>query len=455
MLCALITRKGGSGDTPEPPELKCEEHMKASSTGLGRDFWIFRAGQLISAIGDGCASIAFMWWLLDKTGSAEKMAMVLAPVSLARIFLIPLLGPLGDRYSRKKIVILSDAWRGIMFLLLAVFAGMNIFYLPAVMCLFVLTTAGTALFSTVSGSIIAQLVDTEKLGTAIERSNSIVAIGGVAGGIIGSIAVNYFGVTGAFVINSISFFAAAVASCWIRKDIGGSSKIDSRAMTAINAWAEQLKAGFSVVIKVPIQLWLCVLAAVINCAVAPVSVALPVLVKESGALSPGFIGILTTAMGIGAIVGSLGVGWVCRKVFADKVIFCGMALMGINLAALFLLPGTATGICIMLLLGISIMLVNVPMNVKLMTATPDNYRSRVNSVSAFISQAAVPAGTALAGMVAAGWGMGFMMVVAGAVVVVMSPLVFLIPKFSIFFRMSEEETHEFFLKKYPEAFSQA
>ena len=423
--------------------------------GLGRDFWLFRTGQLISSIGDGCSNIAFMWWLLEKTGSAEKMALILAPVSFVRIFLIPLFGPAGDRYSRKKVVIISDAWRGVMFLVLAALAGFDIFNLPLITTLFMLTTAGTALFTTVSGSIVAQLVKKEKLSAAIERSNMIVAAGSLSGGLIGSVAINYFGVTGAFLMNAVSFFVATAVSCYIKTRPSASVEPSPEAGQTLIAWAAQLKNGFSVVTRIPMQLWLCALLAFINLAISPLSMALTVLVKDNAALSPGFIGILNAAIGVGTLLGSLTVGWICKKLFSDRVIFVGIGLIGVGMAGLFQVSGTYSVIGIMLMLGMAMMLVNVPLNVKLMAATPDNYRSRVSSVSAFMSQAAVPIGTALSGIIIAGYGMRFMMIMAGVGVILSAPLLFLIPQFSAFFRAPDQDIHEYFLKKHPEAFSQA
>ncbi|MBI4801514.1 MAG: MFS transporter [Elusimicrobia bacterium] len=429
--------------------------MKNKFWGLGRDFWLFRTGQLISSIGDGCADIAFMWWLLEKTGSAEKMALIFAPVSFVRIFLIPLFGPAGDRYCRKKVAIISDAWRGVMFLTLAALVKLDVFNLPLVTALFMFTTAGTALFATVSGSIVAQLVKKEELSAAIERSNFVVAVGNLSGGLIGGIAINYFGVTGAFLINSVSFFIATAASCYIRTRSSAAVVPPQPPGEALKVWAVQLKEGFSVVARIPMQLWLCVLLAFINLAVSPLSLALPVLVKDSGALSPGFIGILNAALETGTILGSLVVGWLCRKIFTDKVIFAGIGLIGAGMAALFLVPGAYSVIAIMLMLGMAMMLVNVPLSVKLMAATPDNYRSRVSSVSAFMSQAAVPVGMAFSGFIIAGYGMQFMMIAAGAGVILSAPLLFLVPQFSAFFRMPEPDTHEYFLKKHPKAFCKA
>lgn len=430
--------------------------MKKYLADFGRDFWLFRAGQLISSIGDGCAGIAFMWWLLEKSGSPEKMALVLAPVSFARIFLIPLMGPIGDRYSRRSVVIVSDVWRGLMFLILAILVRMDFFSVPVLTVLFVLTTAGTALFTTVSGSIVAQLVDKKDLPAALESSNTIVAVGTLAGGLIGSVAVNYFGVLGAFLINAASFFLAAAASFYVRSRLCAAAERGGLAAGgAFKEWVAQLANGFKVVAGIPLQFWICVLLALINFAASPLSMALPVLVKDSKTFSPGFIGIMSAAMGAGTIIGSLLAGWLCKKMFADVVIFGGLCVIGLGMAALFLAPGMFGVISIMTMLGAAIMLVNVPLNIRLMNATPDNYRSRVGSVSAFMSQAASPLGLALSGMAVAEHGMRATMMLAGGGIILMAPLIFLVPQFSAFCRLRPEDTGDFFLNRHPEVFCKA
>ena len=55
------------------------ERRSSTTTGLGRDFWLFRLGQAISIVGDSCNAIALAWWILDATGSAAAMSAVLAP----------------------------------------------------------------------------------------------------------------------------------------------------------------------------------------------------------------------------------------------------------------------------------------------------------------------------------------------------------------------------------------
>ena len=163
-----------------------------------RDFWFFLIGQFISIIGDGAVNIALAWWILDKTGSATKMSLVLVPMAITKIILLPLLGPIGDRYPRKWIAIIGDLSRGLIFATIAVVAYLEIFNLALIIVLFIISSAGSALFMSISNSIVPQLVEKDDLQKALRYSNAVLSFGRVSGGIIGGFAVTYLGVGGAF-----------------------------------------------------------------------------------------------------------------------------------------------------------------------------------------------------------------------------------------------------------------
>src|SRR5204863_7852546 len=79
---------------------------------LGKDFWLYQMGQTISTIGDACGNIALAWWILDATHAPEMISTVLAPAMVVQMILTPTLGPLGDRLSRKRLILISDVVRG-------------------------------------------------------------------------------------------------------------------------------------------------------------------------------------------------------------------------------------------------------------------------------------------------------------------------------------------------------
>ena len=76
-----------------------------------RDFRLYFTGEVFSTAGSGLHIVAFGWYLLDRTGSATSVALVWAIGLGAGIVVLPLAGPLADRYPRRMLAIAADLAR--------------------------------------------------------------------------------------------------------------------------------------------------------------------------------------------------------------------------------------------------------------------------------------------------------------------------------------------------------
>ncbi len=85
-----------------------------------RTFFIIWLGQLTSMIGSGLIGFALSVWIFDQTGQATPFALTALFSSLPRILLSPVAGALADRWSRKKIMLISDSLAGVITLVTAV-----------------------------------------------------------------------------------------------------------------------------------------------------------------------------------------------------------------------------------------------------------------------------------------------------------------------------------------------
>jgi len=431
-----------------------EEAMKRSAwPNLGRDFWLYRAGQFISEIGDGCVTVAFAWWILDKTGSAAQMGAIFAPAMAARIFLIPLMGPFGDRYPRKWIAVVADAWRGALFLVVAAMALSGAFVLPAIIAIYVAISVGSALFTSVSGGIVPQLVEKEEIPEAIRQSEAIMAFGGILGGILGGVAVMWVGVGGAFILNAISFFVAGALCLSIKANTRPERRAVHRIEKPLAAWFRELREGFRVVGRIRIVLSIGIVAAMLNLVVAPIGIALPVLVKEAHQMPAWFLGALNSSVSVGIIAGALFVGWLCRRLFPDRVIVAGIVVVGVGLGVLPWIRDPVLPLVAMFCVGVGLMMANLPLCSQSAIAMPDEYRSRTESVLEFISQVANPLGMAVAGGLISGIGIEMTLFATGILLILLSPLLYLIPRFAEFYRLPPKEAGTFFRDSYPEAFA--
>ena len=142
--------------------------MGASNRLWNKNFIILWQGQLISDLGNGIFNAILSLWVLDITGSKIMMGTILACLSLPRVIFGPVAGTFADRHSRKWIIVLTDAIRGILFTGVGVMALSMGAGFPAEVLYPVAVVSGlcSAFFSPAIISAIPDIVCMEKLAKA-------------------------------------------------------------------------------------------------------------------------------------------------------------------------------------------------------------------------------------------------------------------------------------------------
>lgn len=428
----------------------------AADSNLGKDFWLFQIGQMISIVGDSCGNIALAWWILDATGSPGKMASVLAPSMLIQSLLTPLAGPLGDRHTRKWLIVGADLLRAAVLVILTICATRQFFSLPLVIGSFLIFGAGSALFNASSMSIVPQLVASELISGAVRQSQALQAVGRVMGGVAGGILVSWGGVGPAFAVDSLSFGLAALATA----AIGRSTAPPKRAGTRLEgrhplaAFVGELKAGFRVVYRVRVLFRLCVAAVLFNLVLSPMQVILPTFVKQVRGMPAWFLGGLEAAVGLGIILGAMGIGRLEQHLPRVPPILAGLLLLGGGTVLLPYAPGTTLPMLVMLFGGMGAAWTQIPIGVRISLATPDHFRARISSIFAFIFAISAPLGIGLAGVLLALLGTTFTLTFLGGLVLLLVPAVLRIPEFREFFSRSPTLMDGYFVETNPRAFEE-
>src|SRR5262249_5747182 len=91
---------------------------------INRNFLLLWQGQVVSQLGNQAFALASAFWLMEATGSASLMGLLLAVSSLSVVLLAPFGGAVADRLSRVRILVACDlvcgvAWRRLPFALLS------------------------------------------------------------------------------------------------------------------------------------------------------------------------------------------------------------------------------------------------------------------------------------------------------------------------------------------------
>jgi MFS transporter, DHA3 family, macrolide efflux protein len=433
---------------------------------LGRDFWLYQIGQTISTIGDACGNIALAWWILDVTHAPEMISTVLAPAMVVQMVLTPTLGPLGDRLSRKRLILISDVVRAIAMAVITWLAAQNTFSPPVIIAIYAIFASGSALFNSNNMSIVPQIVSPDALQGAVRTSQSLQAIGRVVGGAMAALLVSWIGVGSAFLFDAASFGVAALATAAMSGPVLAANAVitdsdktnpDARpnnAKNSLSSFIAQLTEGFRVVGRVPVLLWLCIAVAVVNLLLSPMQVLLPTYAKVSKGMPAWFLGGLESSLGLGIIVGAVGIAAIEKIPHLISSVVFGLMLVGGSMTFLSHVPGVVAPMIVMFLGGVGAAWTNIPIGTRISVAVPDAFRSRLNSIVAFIFDACAPIGVTAGGMLVGAFGVTRTMTVSGIAILLILPALYRIPGFVEFFRRPPGELTDYFLRAYPQAFEE-
>ncbi|MFV0388583.1 MAG: MFS transporter [Pyrinomonadaceae bacterium] len=178
-----------------------------------RDFRNLLWGQVVSELGNWFNFVALLGVVrLVSGGSVEAAGILMFWRTLPFALLMGIAGPVVDRVSRKKILIITDLLRA-AFALLLLFVNDSgdlwLVYFAAI-----LSSSASAFFDGAKNAATPNITGKEGLlaGTALLFSSRflLMAIGSALGGI----AAVFFGYKTAFVINSISYLVSAF-SIWL------------------------------------------------------------------------------------------------------------------------------------------------------------------------------------------------------------------------------------------------
>lgn len=426
--------------------------MRFLDFSLGRDFWNYRLGQIISVLGDSCSGMALAWWILDKTGSAGAMSSVLAPAAVAGLVLTPLLGPLGDNLSRKRLIFVADLVRLGLSMTLAMMAFFDFFSLPWLIGIYMVNAGCSALFNAGAGGILPQIVSREKLGTALQQTQAIQSFGGIVGGVLGGVVVATLGVFGAFAFDACSFLVAVVCTGMIRADTMPKREGSLAPRVSFTHWKNEFVAGLKVIYRVPVLLWICLAAMVMNLTISPLGIVLTVLVKEGWKMPAWFLGSLEATAAAGAIAGALSYGK-ARNWFPPHVFFSlSIALQGLGIALLPMAPTLILPMVIAFCVGMGISWGNIPIGTQIALTVPDAYLARVGSLMGFLCGGMAPLGIAGAGYLISVLGLNLTLILMGFGLVLLTPLILFIPLIKEFLSVEPEAAKEFMATNYPGAF---
>jgi MFS transporter, DHA3 family, tetracycline resistance protein len=369
--------------------------------------WI---GQTLSRVGDFVYEIALAWWVLETTGSAETMGLVLIFSITPSLLFLLIGGVTVDRLPRVRLMLLSDVGRGIVALMVAAlaFSGqLQIWhvYLASLFFGFVM-----AFFQPAYSAIVPQLLPQEDLASANALTSISANLGRVAGPALGAVLIGRLGSTVAFALNGVSFLISVVFLIPL-----AFARIPQPARTEeSHIWGE-MRQGFVTVLAWP-WLWISIIVfSLVNVTlIGPYYVAMPFLVSDFMKADVNRLGLIYSIFPVGFVIGGAWLGRYQKLSRRGTLMYVTLALAAIMLG----LYGFPMPLWILILAalvnGIALQFGALAWTHLLQEKIPNEQLGRVSSIDAMGSMSLMPVGMALAGWATGTFGPALVFIVGGA-----------------------------------------
>ncbi len=368
-----------------------------------RDFRLLWIANSTSVVGDLIVTVALALFVIQLTGSATDLGLVLAAYSLPLIVFLLVGGVMADRLPRHRVAVVTDLVRGGLHALLAVLivtGEVRIWHLVAIGVVF---GTAEAFYRPASTGLLPQTVPEDEIQEASAATMMFENVAELVGPALATVLVLGFSPAAAFGLDAATFLLSAALLVRVRpREREAPAAGDDRATAAPSAPESiraDLVAGFR---EVRSRAW--VWATVAGFSVAAFTMGAPMIVvgplvatDQYGDLA--VFGYVWIALGAGLIAGSLtALRWRPRHPLRAGIALImlwpvAVALYAAGLPLELVVPAMAVG-------GVGAALFDVWWVTALAERIPPDKLSRVSSCEWAASLGLMPLGYALAGPVA-------------------------------------------------------
>lgn len=356
------------------------------------NFILLWQGHLVSSVGDVIYEIALGFWILAMTGSTALMGTLMAASTIPRVALSPIAGVVVDRTNRKWLLVLMDAVRGAVVVLVAIAAMTGHAQVWMVFVAGVIIGLCAAFFNPSVMSIIPDIVAREKIVQANSFFSMIRAGSGIVGNSLGGVLYATLGAPVMFLINGISYLFSSGTETFLKIPVVHKKREKSQ-------FLQDMKDGFTYVWSNTGIRFLMVAAGVINFfAMIGIVLIIP-LFHQTDWLGPSRYGILMAVFTASMVVGMGTTAAVTIPAHRRMLVF-GISTVGFVTPFIVLPFFNAFWPMLVCVIagGFFNAIVNVLIQSVLQLAVPEHYRGKVFGLMETLTGGLTPIGMAIGGV---------------------------------------------------------
>ncbi|MHB8853212.1 MAG: MFS transporter [Ignavibacteriaceae bacterium] len=355
-----------------------------------RNYRLYFIGQSISLTGTWMQTIGQAWLVLKLTNSGTALGLVTALQFLPVLFFGPMGGVLADRFSKRKLLYITQAGAGVLALILAILVSTDTVQLWMIYILATLVGLFNAVDNPTRRTFVLEMVGRKELNNAVTLFSTAFNLSRIVGPAIAGAIIAGAGLASCFYLNAISYIAV-LACLFLMKNS------EFHLVEPIKRAKGQLREGFKYVRNNPFLLNLLIMMAIIGTFTYEFQVNLPLLAKYTFNSNASGFALLNSGMGIGAVLGGLAAA--SRKKILPKSMIRTIFVFGSAVILVAISPSLHIAILSMVIVGFFSIRFSSMGETMLQLESAPTMRSRVMSLWSVAFLGSTPIGGPIIGWI--------------------------------------------------------
>jgi len=356
-------------------------------------FRLYFIGQTISISGTWMQTVAQGWLVFQLTHSELWLGLVACAAGLPSLLLSPIGGVIIERVPRRTLLMVTQSIQMILAFILAYLTFTNTVAVWHIMLLAFLLGVSNALDAPTRQAIVVDLVGREHLASGIAMNSMVFNVARVIGPVVAGIVLTQIGASWCFLLNGLSFVAVIYMLWIIHID---NAPVASKGVSPMRQLREGLQYARQHNTIAPLLL-LAVAAALFTNNLQTLLPAFSDVILHSPADA---YSAITIAIGIGAVLSSLVLGYLGRRYGRGRVVAVMSVLVSVSAFFFAITTTVQMSFIFGVVYGFSIILEFVLVNTLIQNEVPDAFRGRVMSLYTISWFGIAPFGALLMGAIA-------------------------------------------------------
>jgi len=381
-----------------------------------RNYRLFFSGQTVSLIGTWITRIATSWLVYRLTKSELLLGVVGFAGQIPLLLLAPVAGVWVDRWNRHRILVVTQILSALQSAALAFLAFTHINVMEVIILQVVQGIINAFDTPARQAFVVEMVADREDIPNAIALNSAMFNASRIIGPTIGGVLLAAVGEGWCFTVDAVSYIAVILSLLLMRMTAAGRAHFDTKML-------EELRVGWKYVSGFAPVRSLLLIVSIASIAGMPYATLMPVFASQVLGGGPHTYGLLMTASGFGALVGTIYLASRHTVVGLGKVIIASTAGLSAGLIAFSLSHSLWLSRAVLPIVGACMMLQSSSTNTILQTVVDENLRGRVMAFYSVAVLGTMPIGSLLAGWIAEYAGAG-RTILGGAIICLLSAIYF-------------------------------